>query len=327
MEYPMICFNPRRPNADGTYDDATKFGLISVVIHEVGHNFFPMIVNSDERQWTWMDEGLNSFTQYLSEREWDSAYPSRRGPARNVVDYMRLDKTLQEPIMTNSESVQNLGNNAYLKAATALNILRETVMGPALFDAAFQEYARRWAFKHPTPADFFRTLEDVSAVDLDWYWRGWFYGVDNVDIALDTVKEYRIGDGSADTSRAVTAADKERVAQFMTGLPESDKATMRGKRYLYEVGFRNIGGLVMPLAVEFEYEDGTREMVRIPAEIWRVDANLVTKAFATSKKVTAVTLDPAEETADTDLKNNTWPRRNDQSKFQRFRGQTIKPLP
>ncbi|MBL0170794.1 MAG: M1 family metallopeptidase [Gemmatimonadaceae bacterium] len=324
MEYPMICFNPRRPNADGSYDDATKFGLISVVIHEVGHNFFPMIVNSDERQWTWMDEGLNSFTQYLSEREWDAAYPSRRGPARNVVDYMRLDKTLQEPIMTNSESVQNLGNNAYLKASTALNILRETVMGPALFDAAFKEYARRWAFKHPTPADFFRTLEDVSAVDLDWYWRGWFYGVDNVDVAIDTVIEFRLDQPA--TGGAASAADRDRVQKFMAGLSASDRATLGGKRFLYEVNFKNVGGLVMPLAVEFEYDDGTRELVRIPAEIWRVDAGIVTKAFATSKKVTAVTLDPAEETADTELANNTWPRRNDQTKFQRFRGQIIKPL-
>lgn len=320
MEYPMICFNPRRPNADGTYDDATKYGLISVVIHEVGHNFFPMIVNSDERQWTWMDEGLNSFTQYLSERVWDTTYPSRRGPARNVVDYMRLDKTLQEPIMTNSESVQNLGNNAYLKAATALNILRETVMGPELFDAAFKEYARRWAFKHPTPADFFRTMEDVSAVDLDWFWRGWFYGVDNVDIALDTVMEFRL-DGAAGSA---SATEQDRVAKFMAGLPATDKVALAGKRYLYEVDFKNIGGLVMPLVVEFEYDDGTREMVRIPAEIWRVNAGVVTKAFTTSKKVTAITLDPAEETADTDLANNTWPRRNDQSRFQRFKGQ-IKP--
>jgi hypothetical protein len=233
---------------------------------------------------------------------------------------MRLDKTLQEPIMTNSESVQNLGNNAYLKAATALNILRETVMGPQLFDAAFKEYARRWAFKHPTPADFFRTMEDVSAVDLDWFWRGWFYGVDNVDIALDTVMEFRL-DGAAGTA---SAAEQDRVAKFMTGLPATDKAALAGKRYLYEVDFKNIGGLVMPLVVEFEYDDGTREMVRIPAEIWRVNASVVTKAFTTSKKVTAITLDPAEETADTDLANNTWPRRNDQSRFQRFKGQ-IKP--
>lgn len=323
MEYPMICFNPRRPNADGTYDDATKFGLISVVIHEVGHNFFPMIVNSDERQWTWMDEGLNSFTQFLSERAWDATYPSRRGPARNVIDYMRLDKSLQEPIMTNSESVQSLGNNAYLKAATALNILRETVMGPALFDAAFKEYARRWAFKHPTPADFFRTLEDVSAVDLDWYWRGWFYGVENVDMAVDTVKAFRL-DARADST--ASPADRDRVEKFVSGLSASDRATLKGKQYLYEVDFKNVGGLVMPLIVEFEYDDGTREVVRIPAEIWRVNASTVTKAFATRKKVTAITVDPAEETADTDLSNNTWPRRNDLTKFQRFRGQTIKPL-
>lgn len=325
MEYPMICFNPRRPNADGSYDDATKYGLISVVIHEVGHNFFPMIVNSDERQWTWMDEGLNSFTQYLSERTWDAAYPSRRGPARNVVDYMRLDKSLQEPIMTNSESVQNLGNNAYLKAATALNILRETVMGPPLFDAAFKEYARRWAFKHPTPADFFRTMEDVSAVDLDWFWRGWFYGVDNVDMAVDTVMAFRLDSTAREGVGAVsTPAERERVAKFMAALPAADRTTMTGKRYLYEVTFRNDGGLVMPLIVEFEYEDGTRETVRLPAEIWRVNAERVTKAFSTTKPVKAITLDPAQETADTDLANNTWPKRGEMSRFQQFKG-TIRP--
>jgi hypothetical protein len=320
MEYPMICFNPRRPNADGTYDDATKFGLISVVVHEVGHNFFPMIVNSDERQWTWMDEGLNSFTQFLSEKEWDAAYPSRRGPPPNVVDYMRLDKSLQEPIMTNSESVQALGNNAYLKAATALNILRETVMGRELYDAAFKEYARRWAFKHPTPADFFRTMEDVSAVDLDWFWRGWFYSVDNVDIAVDTVREFRLDVAQAVPTDSATRADAERVGRFFTGLPAADRKALGETRYLYELDFRNVGGLVMPLIIEFEYDDGTREVVRIPAEIWRQNAGSVTKSFATRKKVTAVTLDPGQETADTDLGNNTWPRRNNATPFQRFRG-------
>ncbi len=192
MEYPMICFNGGRPDKDGTYSERTKYGMISVIIHEVGHNYFPMIVNSDERQWTWMDEGLNSFTQYLTEQQWERDYPSRRGPAANLVDYMKGAQSRLEPIMTNSESLRQFGNNAYGKPATALNILRETVMGRDLFDFAFKTYANRWKFKHPMPADFFRTMEDASGVDLDWFWRGWFYTTDYVDVAIDKVKAFRI---------------------------------------------------------------------------------------------------------------------------------------
>ena len=188
MEYPMICFNYGRTSADGTYTESAKNGMLGVIIHEVGHNFFPMIINSDERQWSWMDEGLNSFVEYLTEELYDNKFPSRGGPAWTIADYMRLPKDQLEPIMSNSENIIQFGPNAYTKPATAMNILRETIMGRELFDYAFKEYARRWAFKHPTPADLFRTMEDASAVDLDWYWRGWFYGIDPVDIAIDTVK-------------------------------------------------------------------------------------------------------------------------------------------
>ncbi|GAB3005926.1 M1 family metallopeptidase [Niabella terrae] len=188
MEYPMICFNYGRAEKDGTYSEAVKNGMLGVIIHEVGHNFFPMIVNSDERQWTWMDEGLNSFVEYLTEELWDNKFPTKKGWAGAIVDYMKLPKEQLEPVMTNSENIIGFGPNAYTKPATALNILRETVMGRELFDFAFKEYARRWAFKHPTPADLFRTMEDASGEDLDWYWRGWFYGIDPVDISLDTVK-------------------------------------------------------------------------------------------------------------------------------------------
>ncbi|MGZ3943123.1 MAG: M1 family metallopeptidase, partial [Bacteroidia bacterium] len=192
MEYPMICFNYGRTEKDGTYSEGTKYGMLGVIIHEVGHNFFPMIVNSDERQWSWMDEGLNTFVEYLTEEEFDNNYPSTRGPANKIVDYMRLPKEQLEPIMTNSENIIQFGPNAYSKPATALNILRETVMGRELFDFAFKEYAKRWAFKHPTPSDFFRTMEDASAVDLDWFWRGWFYDIEPVDISLDSVKAYTL---------------------------------------------------------------------------------------------------------------------------------------
>lgn len=197
MEYPMICFNFGRTEKDGTYNESTKYGMIGVIIHEVGHNFFPMIVNSDERQWSWMDEGLNTFVQFLTEQEFDNNYPSRRGPAKKITDYMSLPKDQLEPIMTNSENIIQFGSNAYGKAATGLNILRETIMGRELFDYAFKEYAKRWAFKHPRPDDFFRTMEDASGVDLDWFWRGWFYGIEPVDISLDTVKVFTVGDSSS----------------------------------------------------------------------------------------------------------------------------------
>ncbi|MDG1903633.1 MAG: M1 family metallopeptidase, partial [Schleiferiaceae bacterium] len=216
MEYPMICFNGGRPEADGTYSEGTKYGMIGVIIHEVGHNFFPMIINSDERQWTWMDEGLNTFVQYLTEQEWDHDYPSRRGPADKIVPYMSGPKEQIVPIMTNSESILQFGNNAYGKPATALNILRETVMGRELFDYAFKEYSRRWAFKHPTPADLFRTMEDDSGVDLDWYWRGWFYTTDHVDIAIKDVQWYQMSTKNPDVEKPFEA-EKDRKANDHVG--------------------------------------------------------------------------------------------------------------
>lgn len=215
MEYPMMCFNGGRPEKDGTYSARVKYGMISVIIHEVGHNYFPMIVNSDERQWTWMDEGLNSFLQYLAEQEWERDYPSWRGPAANLVDYMKGDKSKLEPIMTNSESIRQFGNNAYGKPATALNILRETVMGRELFDYSFKTYAQRWMFKQPMPADFFRTMEDASAVDLDWFWRGWFYSTDNVDIAIANVKTFKVNTKNPEVE---TLAKKEADASAQKGI-------------------------------------------------------------------------------------------------------------
>jgi hypothetical protein len=213
MEYPMICFNFGRCEKDGTYSEGTKNGMLGVVIHEVGHNFFPMIINSDERQWSWMDEGLNTFVEYLSEELWDNKFPSGRGPASKIVDYMKLPKDQLEPIMTNSENIIQFGPNAYSKPCTGLNILRETIMGRELFDYSFKEYARRWAFKHPTPADFFRTMEDASAEDLDWYWRGWFYNTDPVDISLDSVKWANL------TTEGNPKPTAERVAKTPVGRP------------------------------------------------------------------------------------------------------------
>ncbi len=213
MEYPMICFNFGRCEKDGTYTERMKYGMISVIIHEVGHNYFPMIVNSDERQWTWMDEGLNTFLQYRSEQEFERGYPSSRGPANRIVNYMKDDKSKLEPIMTNSESIQQFGNNAYGKTATGLNILRETVMGPELFDYSFKTYANRWKLKQPTPADFFRTMEDASAVDLDWFWRGWFYTTDNCDMALEDIKWYRVNTKNPEVENPAKKKEQDEAAK------------------------------------------------------------------------------------------------------------------
>jgi len=355
MEYPMICFNYGRTEEDGTYSEATKYGMIGVIIHEVGHNFFPMIVNSDERQWTWMDEGLNTFVQYLTEQAWEPGYPSKRGPAFMITDYMKLPKDQLEPIMTNSENIVQFGPNAYAKPATGLNILRETIMGRELFDFAFKEYATRWAFKHPTPADFFRTMEDASAVDLDWFWRGWFYDIEPVDISIEDVKHYMLNDKDPErVAKEKSAAfdrdlddisrkrNKEEGLKYAVeadtslldfynkwdrfAVSEKEKADFARSKsneqqyHFYEINFKNIGGLVMPLIIEWEYTDGTKEIERISAYIWRKNENEVTKVFAKAKEVKAVKLDPYRETADIDEDNNVWPRNTSKvSRFEAFR--------
>lgn len=363
MEYPMICFNGGRPEPDGTYSEATKYGMIGVIIHEVGHNFFPMIINSDERQWTWMDEGLNTFVQFLAEQEWDVNYPSRRGPAHKIVDYMKGNKNGMVPIMTNSESILQFGNNAYGKAATGLNILRETIMGRELFDYAFKEYARRWAFKHPTPADFFRTMEDASAVDLDWFWRGWYYTNDHCDIALDDVRWYQISSGNPeienpiarerttnenqgishmrneatkgetvvardpDTRDFYTEVDRFKVidrdlkdyATYMAQFDDDEQALLDTNLNFYQLNLRMVGGLAMPVILEFTFDDGTRKVERIPAEIWRKGDTEVSKVFWFDKEVASVVLDPFLETADVDRNNNYWPPRMEPTRFQMYK--------
>jgi len=365
MEYPMICFNGPRPETDGTYSAQTKYALIGVVIHEVGHNFFPMIVNSDERQWTWMDEGLNTFCQYLSEQEWEEKYPSRRGEPRDIVPYMSSDKSVLDAIMTNSESVIQLGPNAYGKPATALNILRETVMGRELFDFAFKQYAERWAFKHPEPADFFRSMEDASAVDLDWFWRGWFYGIEPVDISLNKASWYTIDSGNPVVEKTkqaeqrskeslsiseqrnktdipkyrietfpeladfytkydaleITDYDRKQYKKYYDALDQKQKDALKSGVNYYILDLENVGGLVMPVIVEMEYQDGSKEVLRIPAEIWRRNNKNVSKLVITEKPVKQFTLDPYQETADIDLSNNYFPAKTVQSKFQLFKQQ------
>jgi hypothetical protein len=373
MEYPMITFNRPRPYEDGTYwdktsndpdDDSiewkyTKYGLISVIIHEVGHNYFPMIVNTDERQWTWMDEGINTFLQYLAEQEWEDEYPSRRGKPKDIVAYMSSAE--QVPIMTNSESLLQFGNNAYGKPATALSILRESILGPELFDFAFREYARRWKFKRPMPADFFRTMEDASGIDLDWFWRGWFYTTDNVDIGIRNVHLYSLDTGDASLDKparkaeqdaepqtaherrfqearkrvdlypelndfyntfdpfTVLPSDRESFAKLIEKLEEEEAALLNTSKHFYVVELENVGGLVMPVYLQIEYADGGTEEMRIPAEIWRKNALRVNKLLLTDQPIEQLTVDAKLETADVDLANNHWPRKPVKSRFQLFK--------
>lgn len=215
MEYPMICFNPGRAEEDGTYSEQSKNAALTVIFHEVGHNYFPMIINSDERQWAWFDEGINTFMQFLTEQEWDNNYDSGEGPPHKITEYMARPKDELEPIMTNSENIVDYFGNAYRKPATALNILRETIMGREKFDYAFKEYCRRWAFKHPTPADFFRSMEDASGMDLDWFWKGWFFTIDAVDMSLDSVIYKRVDLENDPERKEMTYPQKEN-APFKT---------------------------------------------------------------------------------------------------------------
>lgn len=349
MEYPMICWNFGRPDENGVTTKEVKNGMIGVIIHEVGHTFFPMIVNSDERQWTWMDEGLNSFLEYLAEQELDPTFPSRRGPAKNIVPYMSGDQKFLEPIMSNSETIHQFGNNAYGKPATGLNILREVVMGKELFDYAFKTYANRWKFKHPTPEDFFRTMEDASAVDLDWFFRGWFYSTDFVDIGIKEVKQYYVsetptadikdvkvrkgrfgfekgpfvylvsGDNpevSASSKKALKLEDVKPLADYVNQtFTAEEKASIKSPKYFYEVEFNKPGGMIMPILVEITYEDGTKDNYQYPAQIWRKSNDTAKKVYATTKPVKSIQIDPKLLTADIDVTNNSWPKVEQKSKF------------
>lgn len=368
MEYPMICWNYGRPNEDGTYSDRTKFGMISVIIHEIGHNFFPMIVNSDERQWGWMDEGLNTFLQFVSEQQFGKrfpkaiapleSYPSRRGEPSKITNYMKGSQDFISPIMSNPEHIHQLGNNAYGKPATALNILRETVMGKEMFDHAFKTYSKRWMFKHPTPEDFFRTMEDASGMDLDWYWRGWFYTTDFVDIGVKEVKSYYVTDqptkagkkmlerygvedpsqidalyvveeGSEEFTPAMKSKSAEENAPnlksfMMDNFTEQERQRMTVPKHFYQIKFNKPGGLVMPLIVEYNYKDGTSERITYPAQIWRMNDKEVTRVLATNKELESVVVDPDMETADVDTSNNSWPQQEETNEFEKFKKEKTK---
>jgi len=362
MEYPMICWNHGRPAKDGTYSERTKYGMMSVIIHEVGHNYFPMIVNSDERQWTWMDEGLNTFVQYVAEQdfgEWypdaiapNKAYPSRRGPANKIIDYMAGDQDEMAPIMTKGLNTYNFGANAYSKPATGLNILRETIMGRDLFDYAFRTYSQRWMFKHPTPEDFFRTMEDASAVDLDWFWRAWFYTTDYTDIGVQDVKKFYVtskmspqvrqimearGMSESDLPPLVYLVDEESEnfdeslktstlddvttlqTYLMDNMSPEERKNLKNPKFFYEVTFEKPGGIPMPIIAEYTYSDGTTNRVTYPAEIWRKNDASVSKVIASEKEITKIEVDPDEETADIDTSNNSWPKRKKLGEFNKFK--------
>ena len=306
MEYPQICFNPGRPDLeDGGYSDRVKYRMVKVTIHEVGHNFFPMIVNSDERQWTWMDEGLNSYMEMLAELDYDKDFPIVRGYPKNIVKYMAGDQSKIAPIMSKGDNVYAFGNNAYGKPATALWILRETIMGKELFDHAFKTYSQRWMFKRPSPADFFRTMEDASGIDLDWFWRGWFYTTDVTDIGIKSVKKYN-------------TKEVEDSVEFIEDTSEGLGFASKQNKYHYEITYEKPGGLVMPIIVEFTYKDGSKEKKTYPAQIWRYTDDEVTKVFSSTKQIASIMIDPDLETADVDTSNNSFPRQ-DASKFDQFK--------
>jgi hypothetical protein len=353
MEYPMICFNYGRPKKDGTYSQRTIEGMVGVIVHEVGHNFFPMIVNSDERQWTWMDEGLNTFLERETTRTRYPGFDVTGGSPKGIASFMRGDKTQMRPVMASSDNQgKNFGPNGYTKPSAALTLLRETIMGPELFDKAFKEYAQRWAFKQPKPADFFRTMEDASATDLDWFWKGWFYTTDNVDVELDEVKWFRVksnqqdpenknikakqGDLSSGSGGAKNADFSSGPQEFTVVNSSSGQETARNQEFrssindnairgkiegknIYEVTLVNKGGLISPVILEWTYKDGSKEIEKLPAEIWRVNEVEVKKMFLKDKEVINVRVDPGLETADVNIDNNVFPKRPAANKFDQIK--------
>ncbi|MDH4047991.1 MAG: M1 family metallopeptidase [Gammaproteobacteria bacterium] len=384
MEYPMITFNGYRPEPfeqndddpidnppDNTYSRRIKYGLIGVIIHEIGHVYFPMTVNSDERQWTWMDEGINSFLEYLAEVEWEDDFPAYR-PEISILDYIvpYMLSENQVPIMTNSESIPQFFDNAYSKPTAALIVLRETVMGRELFDFAFKEYSTRWKFRRPTPADLFRTMEDASGVDLDWFWRGWFYSTDHVEVAISDVREYQVSSKNPDTEFPLqrdedallhpetltqqrnreegrttrvermpelddfynehdrftpSNEDRNSFSELLESLEDQERETLRRaieeKHFVYFIDFVNSGGLPTPLPLSITNADGSKELMMVPAEIWRRNHRQVTKLLIRDKAMTAIELDPRHETADTDFSNNHFPRRIAQSRIDLYKAE------
>ncbi|MEM6831114.1 MAG: M1 family metallopeptidase, partial [Bacteroidota bacterium] len=346
MEFPMISFNGGRP-IDGKISEQARRGMTSTIVHEVGHNWFPMIVSSDERKWMWMDEGLNT---YVHQKTLEERYPqwSHTEP-KDIVPFMQGDKTTLRPIMTNADNdlLFQMGSNFYQKPTVGFQILRNSVVGKELFDQAFKEYANRWKFKHPNPSDLFRTLEDVTAVDLDWFWKGWYFTTDNVDMELSDVKWFqvkeevltvenkakrgkaaKISGAGKDEKESDFSEGPEEIAmlptsassygQFLSRLNEDEVMAKVKDKNIYEVTVRNRGGLVMPIIIEWTFADGTKEMDRLPAEIWRHNESVVKKAFLKEKEVVNVTIDPNLELADVNTSNNDFPKTAKKDRFESF---------
>ncbi|MGC6432113.1 MAG: M1 family metallopeptidase [Jejuia sp.] len=346
MEFPMISFNGGRPK-NGKMSKGAKAGMIGTIIHEVGHNWFPMIVSSDERKWMWMDEGLNTF---LHQRTVAERYPEFNSVTpKTIAPFMSGDKNVLRPIMTTSDNelFNQFGANFYLKPTVGLQMLRNSIIGKELFDAAFKEYANRWKYKHPNPSDLFRTLEDATATDLDWFFRGWFFTTDNVDMELSSVKWFKVheedrniedqtqstkveaeGNNTTENKKDfsdgpevinMTSTPDKAYGQFLSRLDEDAIRKKLSGKNLYEVTIKNIGGLVMPVTIEWEFTDGTKEIDRLPAQIWRRNEYEVKQTFIKEKEVKSVNLDPNFEFADTDMSNNAFPKKETESEFDSFK--------
>jgi len=353
MEFPMISFNGGRP-VNGKISDGAKQGMIGTIIHEVGHNWFPMIVSSDERKWMWMDEGLNTF---LHQRTVAERYPDFNNiTPKSIVPFMSGDKNILRPIMTTSDNelLSQFGANFYLKPTVGLQMLRNSIIGKELFDEAFREYANRWKYKHPNPADLFRTLEDATATDLDWFYRGWFFTTDNVDMELSNVKWFKVYEENSNiedqksTSKVKIAADGNNAeteakdfsngpevvtmtstpdgayGQFLSRIDEPGVRKQLSGKNVYEVTIKNLGGLVMPITIEWVFTDGTSEIDTLPSDIWRRNEYEIQKTFIKEKEVSKVNLDPNFEFADTDMKNNSFPKAENVSEFDEFKKKVTK---
>ena len=357
MEYPMICWNYGRPNKNGKYSDRTRNGMIKVITHEVGHNWFPMIVNSDERQWMWMDEGLNTFTELLAEQAFEKKLGFKlhsRGLPKQVVPFMKGDQSKMHPIMVNSDLMYNRGMTAYSKPSAGLYMLREVIIGHQLFDKAFKTYANRWKFKHPEPADFFRTMEDASAIDLDWFWRGWFYTTRVNDMGIAKVSKFYVTDKPTQRIKNMAKSygmkvndfppfvslitedspdfkpdmkSKKSLLQRATNLKQflnenftkAEIQHLKTPKYFYRVAFEQKGELVMPIVLKITYKDGTTKQIIYPAKIWRFNDKKVSKMIPSQKEIVKMELDPENLTADIDPSNNVWPKTKQKSEFEQLK--------
>ena len=342
----MISFNGGRP-VNGEMSKAAKSGMITTIVHEVGHNWFPMIVSSDERQWMWMDEGLNTFLHVRTIKERYPQYHSQ--VPKDIISFVSGDKTTMRPIMTTSDNIllPQIGNTYYIKPTIGLQMLRNSIIGPELFDQAFKDYANRWKFKHPNPADLFRTLEDGTGTDLDWFIRGWFFTTDNTDMELSNVKWFKVyqedqniedqnekiklgisggneNQKSMDFSSGpevitMVESSESSYGEYLSRLNEPEVRKQLEGKNIYELTIKNLGGLVMPVIIEWTYKDGTKEMDRLPAEVWRINEYQITETFVKEKEVVNITLDPNFEFADVDASNNSFPKVEQISDFEEFK--------